>query len=237
MARAPRYRVIYDDIVSQIRNGRLPPPSQLPNEHELARRYGVSRMTVRQALDMLGAEHYVVRRQGSGTFVAERRSGRHLNRLQSFGDELAADDVQVTGETIRFEECRVPPEIAELFGIRTDDIAHRVKRIRKVDKVPAALQDAWIPYAVAPSLTREPLLEDSLYRTLTGRYGVELSHADQELTAVGLSADHAARLGVEEGAPALESKRTTYATDGTVVERVISWTLQQFPLLLRIEAQ
>ncbi|WP_150463185.1 GntR family transcriptional regulator [Nesterenkonia ebinurensis] len=237
MPRAPRYRVIYDDIVSQIRDGRLPAGAQLPNENDLARRYGVSRMTVRQSLDMLDAERYVVRRQGSGTFVAERRSGRHLNRLQSFGDELAADDVDVTSETIHFEEYPVPPDIADLFGIRADDIAHRVKRIRKVGGVPAALQDAWIPYAVAPALTRESLLEDSLYRTLTGRYGVELSHADQELTAVGLSADHAARLGAEEGAPALESRRITYAADGNVVERVTSWTLQEFPLLLRIEAQ
>lgn len=237
MPLAPRYQVIYDDILAQIRDGRLPVAAQLPNEHDLARRYRVSRMTVRQALDLLDAEQLIVRRQGSGTFVAERRPGRHLNRLQSFGDELAADDVEVTSETIRFEECLAPPEIAELFGIRTSDIAHRVKRIRKVDGVPAALQDAWVPYAVAPSLTREPLVDNSLYRTLTGRYGVKLSHAHQELTATSLSPDYAALLGAQAHASALESKRTTYSADGTVVERVTSWTLQQFPLRLRIEAQ
>ncbi|GAB3570801.1 transcriptional regulator NagR [Amycolatopsis endophytica] len=237
MKRGPMYRVIYDDIVGQIRSGALAPHAQLPGEHDLARQYGVSRMTVRQALDVLGSDEFVVRKQGSGTFVSDlARHGRRFNRLRSFAAELAGADEPVGSRVIRSEVAEATAEVAERLGITEGDPTNRLTRVRTVGEKPAALQDAWIPYAVAPGLVREPLIEGSLYRTLTERYGVELQYADQALTAAILDAEQAGLLESEAGSPVLAGQRLTHSASG-VVEFTYGWTLPGFPLLLRIDAE
>ncbi len=236
MQRAPMYRVIYDDLLSQIRSGALEPDAQLPSEPDLAKQYGVSRMTVRQALDMLRADDLVTRKQGSGTFVREpARRGRRLTSLRSFSDELAEASTHVSSETIRAEVAAAPAKVAAALDVGPGDQVNRLTRVRRVDGVAAALQDAWVPYGVAPGLVREPLVEGSLYRTLSERYGIELQWADQTMTATLLAADEARLLGVQQGAPALHGQRTTYSRSDAPVEFTYGWTLPEFPLLLRID--
>ncbi|ASR35536.1 GntR family transcriptional regulator [Prauserella marina] len=238
MARAPRYRVIYDDIVSQIQAGLLAPAAQLPGENDLAKQYGVSRMTVRQALDLLDTDRFVVRRHGSGTFVSDlAKRGRRLNRLRSFADELAGSDGAVASRIVRSETAAASAEVAGVFGVEEGDTVNRITRVRLIEGTPAALQDAWVPYAVAPSLCREPLLGGSLYRTLSERYGVQLRYADQSMTAALLESEQAELLDAEPGGAVLESRRTTYGGAGEVVEFTTSWTRPEFPLLLRIDAE
>ncbi|WP_223839143.1 GntR family transcriptional regulator [Saccharopolyspora pogona] len=238
MVRAPRYRIIYDDIVSQIQAGALAPAAQLPGENDLARQYGVSRMTVRQALDLLDSENFVVRKQGSGTFVSETaKRGRRLNRLRSFADEIAGTSGKVSSRIVRAETARATAEVANVFGIAEGDVVNRITRVRLIDNTPAALQDAWVPYAVAPSLCRETLLAGSLYRTLNERFGVQLRYADQSMTGALLTLEQAALLGTEQGRAVLEARRTTYGAAGEIVEFTTSWTLPEFPVLLRIDAE
>ncbi|WP_381797553.1 GntR family transcriptional regulator [Streptomyces niveus] len=238
MARAPRYQVIYDDLVSRIRSGALAPSARLPSETDLARQYGVSRMTVRQALDLLDSERFVVRRQGSGTFVSGHGDrGRRLNRLRSFAEEIEGTGGEPSTRLIHCETTTAPADVTEVLGGTADDTVNRLTRVRLVDGSPAALQDAWIPYSVAPSLCREPLLDGSLYRTLTTRFGVELRHADQSMTATLLTAEQADLLEAEPGGAALVVRRTTYGSRGEVVEFTTSWTLPGFPFLLRIDAE
>ena len=96
MANAPLYAVINRDLMSQITSGKLKPGHQLESESRLATRYGVSRMTVRQALGQLELEGLVARRHGAGTFVSEPKSiERHAGKLAPFHEELgvAADDI------------------------------------------------------------------------------------------------------------------------------------------------
>lgn len=238
MQRAPRYSVIHDDIVEQVRTGSLEPGMRLPSESDLAKRYGVSRMTVRQALDLLASDEIVVRKHGSGTFVREQpRQGRHIDRLRSFAAELADVDVTVESEMVRSELVDAPIEVAEALALAPGDPVHRLTRVRVVDGVPAALQDTWIPSRVAPSLTREPLVGGSLYRTLAERHGVRLRWADQSMTAELLGDDEAALLRVEPGGAVLRGVRTTYSDADEPVEFTHGWTLPSFPLLLRIDAE
>ncbi|WP_240649494.1 GntR family transcriptional regulator [Streptomyces sp. Z26] len=238
MPRAPRYQVIYDDLVSQIRTGALGRAERLPGETDLAKQYAVSRMTVRQALDLLESEGLVVRLQGNGTFVSDHTErGRRLNRLRSFADEIADTGGTASSRTVACGTAPAPPEAAAAFGGAEGDTANRLTRVRLIGGAPAALQDAWVPYAVAPSLCREPLVDDSLYRTLTQRFGVQLRHADQSMAAALLDAEQADLLGVPPGGPVLEVRRTTYGERGEVVEFTTSWTLPDFPFLMRIDAE
>lgn len=238
MARAPRYRVIYDDIVSQIQSGLLSPGTRLPGENDLARKYAVSRMTVRQALDLLDTDHFVLRRHGSGTFVSDAATrGRRLNRLASFADEIAGTAGAVSSRVVRAEAEPVGTEVAAVFGIDEGDVANRLVRVRSIDGSPAALQDTWVPYSVAPSLCREPLLDGSLYRTLAERFGVHLQYADQAMTGSLLTSEQAQLLETEVGSATLLSRRTTWDAKAAVVEYTTSWTLPEFPVLLRIDAE
>lgn len=238
MQRAPMYRVIYDDIVAQIRSNVLEPAAQLPSENELTKRYNVSRMTVRQAMELLAADELITRRQGLGSFVREdTRRGRRFNRLRSFSEELADTSEPTSSEVVRAEVARAPAEVAAALDLPPGGEVNRLTRVRSVGGVAAALQDAWIPYSVAPGLTREPLLGGSLYHTLNERYGLELRWADQSMTAAILEAPEAALLHVQPGGAVLRGIRTTYSRADVPVEYTHGWTLPEFPLLLRIDAE
>jgi len=235
MARIPMYRMIEEDLLGQIERGDLPRSSQLPSENALAEQYGVSRMTVRQALDRLEAARLVVRQQGSGSFVAGTPGlVRRIGRLRSFSEELANDDVVVTSRVLVQRTETPPPEVAERLG--TDGRqATRLRRVRLVDGVPAALQDAWVPAAVAPGLEHVDLGDGSLYGVLRGRFGVEFGWAEQLVRASLLDADTAAALGVAPGGPALETERLTHAVGNEPIEFVRSWTRAQFPLVMQLQ--
>ncbi|MGQ4267489.1 GntR family transcriptional regulator [Nocardiopsis changdeensis] len=238
MARSVLYQVIYDDIAAQITSGRLKAGDKLESEAELSRRYQVSRMTVRQALDRLFSDELVTRKRGSGTYVRENpRRGRRLNRLRSFAQELAGPAEAVTGRVLSATEEKAPSDVARGLGLKPGDAVSRIRRIRFVGEAPAALQDAWIPYAVAPGLARNPLVEGSLYRTLTEEHGLRLRWADQTLTPALLEPAEAELLSAPAGGAVLHSLRVTYSDTERAVEYTNSWTLPEFPLLLRIDAE
>lgn len=235
MARIPMYRMIEEDLLGQIERGDLPRSSQLPSETALAEQYGVSRMTVRQALDRLESARLVIRQQGSGSFVAGTPGPvRRIGRLRSFSEELADGDVVVTSRTLAQQAILPPADVAERLG--TDGRqATRLTRVRVVDGVPAAFQESWIPASVAPGLEHVALGDGSLYRTLRERYGVEFGWAEQTVRAVLLDGTTAASMEVRAGEPAIETTRVTFATDNTAVEFVRSWTRSEFPLVMHLE--
>lgn len=233
MATRPMYEVIRDDLLDRINTGALAPESRLPSEKELAERYGVSRMTVRQAFDALVRERLVVRRRGAGSFVAPRRArSRRLNRLVPFGDEVTED---VVTTEIRRAVLAPPGEIAEVLGLAEAAEAVRLVRLRTVDGTPAAVQESWVPVAAAPGLARAELVAGSLYRTLAERCGIAVSWAEQEITACAATKELAGLLEVAVRAPLVEAHRTTHDDTGRAVEHARSWTRPEFPFVVRLD--
>lgn len=238
MARVPIYRMIADDLVAQIRSGELPVSSQLPSEAELAQRYGVSRMTVRQAMDQLENAKLVVRHRGSGSYVRDVPGHlRGMNGLRSFVAEISADGSAVTNRIVAQEsQSTVPPEVAAELSTARSTRFTRLARVRLVDGTPAAYQEAWIPFAVAPGLARDELVEGSLYRTLAQRYGVELGWANQVIASVLVDDDLATLLDEKVGNPLLAIRRTTFSTRNVPIEFVRSWSRAGYPLAQRLDA-
>ncbi|MFI6347844.1 GntR family transcriptional regulator [Streptomyces sp. NPDC050560] len=238
MAPRPMYEVIRGDILDQINTGILPPETRLPSESELAERYGVSRMTVRQALDSLNRERILVRRRGAGTFVSPSRPGsRRVNRLRPFRDDVMGDPATVTTAVLLRESTAPPAEVAEALGLADGGRdATRIVRLRTVDDEPAAVQESWVPSTVAPGLLRGELVEGSLYRTLADTWGVELSWADQQISAASATEQLAAWLSVRPGDPLIRANRTTHDSTGRAVEWAVSWTRPEFPFVMRLEA-
>lgn len=238
MARIPVYKVIEEDMRAQIASGELPALSQFPSETVLAARYGVSRMTVRQALDRLESARLIVRQQGSGSFVAEPPAqGRLANQLGSFRDELARRDVAVSTRIVVNETVYDPPEVVRSALKLGEQQATHLVRVRLVDGSPAAFQDAWIPFQVAPGLARTELIDGSLYRTMHEQFGIEFGWAEQYIVSGLLPDDVAQLLEVPAGTPATEVRRTTYSKGQVPIEYVQSWTRSEFPLIVHLEAR
>jgi GntR family transcriptional regulator len=237
VSRPPIYEVIYKDLAAQISSGVFHPDDRLPSEADLAERYGVSRMTVRQAIGRLETEHLVVRRRGSGTYVAPPRSMyRRVNRLASFHEDLDVAEMAVTTR-MHVQEVAVPgDEVRHRLKLKPRQNAIRLFRSRLLDQRVAAIQDSWLPYTVAPGLAREPLIGGSLYRTLRERYGIAPSRAEQEITATAATAEQAEWLGVTRGSPLIAITRVTYADGPDPLELAHSWTRPEFPLLIRLES-
>ncbi len=233
------YRVIADDLLARISNGEFPVSSRLPTETELAARYGVSRMTARQAVDQLENARLVVRHRGSGSYVrAMPGRTRGMNSLRSFAEELTTAGSTVESRVLAQEELDTAPE-----DVR-DDLAAagasrfvRLARVRLVDGVPAAYQEAWVPFHVAPGLAREELSGQSLYRTFAERYGIELGWGDQQISAEPATKALAAILEVQPGTCLLTIRRITYSDKNFPVEAVRSWTRPEFPLAVQLNAR
>lgn len=237
MSRVPRYQVIYEDLSSQIASGVLAPDAQLPSETMLAERYGVSRMTVRQAVRQLEGERLLTRRHGAGTFVTQPRAQRRrLNRLESFADEIRVEAGRVRNIVRDRSAARPPADVADRLKIAAGQEVVRIERLRLVDEVPAALQESWLPYALVPLLSREELVDGSLYRTLRQRYGLRLAWADQEVSASAATARQADALDVDEGSPLLVSTRLTHDDASAPVEFARSWTRPEFSVVIRLES-
>lgn len=234
MAKAPLYQTITQDILDQIEAGQLPPGHRLDSESALATRYGVSRMTVRQALGQLEIDGLVMRRPGSGTFVKQPDAiRRDTNRIAPFYEELGLQAHEITTD-LQVQEVVTPePEVAGLLFAQPGPSATHLVRVRKYHRRPIAVQESWLPYLLAPQLSREPLVEGSLYRSLK-HLGLEVASAEQQVTATAATAEHAAMLGIAEGAPLIMTRRVAHTSTRDVIEVAQCVMLPEFPILIHL---
>jgi GntR family transcriptional regulator len=236
VAQLPMYEVIYRDLDRQMSSGTLKPGDRLPSEGELADHYGVSRMTVRQAVGRLTDERRLIRRRGAGTFVADHHATyRKVHALGPFSEDIGRGDSAVH-TLVHLQQIADPPaEVGDRLGIKPRQKVIRLLRVRLVEGQPAAIQDSWIPYGLAPGLAEEELLGGSLYRTLADRFGIRLTWAEQEVTAAAASVEQAELLQVAPGTPLIAITRVTHSDGTGLAEFARSWTRPEFPLLLRLE--
>ncbi|NMD57466.1 MULTISPECIES: GntR family transcriptional regulator [Tsukamurella] len=198
----------------------LVPGAALPSERQLCEEYGVSRITVREALRQLVAEGTLVRIRGKGTFVADRpaRSRLHLASFHEDMRRLGRNPSTVVLQT----ELRVPPpSTTSALQIRAADRAYHVKRLRLADGVPISIDDAWYPQSVAPAMDSHDLTR-SIYQLLRTEYGQAIDRAEQSIGAISADGEIARLLGVPSGAPILAFDRVAFA-GATRVEHSYSW--------------
>jgi GntR family transcriptional regulator len=193
-------------------DGELGPHGRLPAERELARRFGISRLTVRRVLDRLEAEGEIYRERGSGTFVSERRLTKSLE-LTSFTEDMAARGMTPGS---RLLEARARPAGTDVGGMLQvsprEEVVH-IRRVRLADGLPICLEDAFLPSALFPGILDSPPA-GSLYEHLRARYDVRMAWADQTINATVLDPDQAALLEAPEFAPAFDVSRLAFDTRG-----------------------
>src|SRR5512143_2385154 len=213
----PVYVQIRESLRSDIIQGALKRGEQLPSENELAARYNVSRMTIRQSIEDLVDEGLLYRRHGVGTFVAFPHLQRDHTRLTSFFDKAEQEGVRVQAKLLKLEVIPAKPRVAEALDIPAGSHVIRVKTLRYANGVPITVHDAHVPHQLFPNLVHENLEIQHLW-TLFEKSGYRVKRAVQRLEAREASKDVANLMKIKEGAPVLFKERTVYADDGTPVE-------------------
>ena len=153
----PVHVSIRDDLRMRITVGEWAAGDRLPSETDLAARYGVARMTVRQAIGALAGEGVVVRRQGLGTFAAERLPTRRVGALLSFTEEMRSQGRDVESRLIK-AAVEQPTDLArEALQLAAYAATVSIQRVRIVDGYPIAVQQSWLPCArLLPGSTQSP---------------------------------------------------------------------------------
>lgn len=180
------------------------PGTAAPSERELVERFGVARMTVRQALDALVTEGVLQRFPGRGTFVAPPR--RQPSRIASFTEDMTARGTVAESRTLAAEKVRAPAGVARALSIAPREPVLRWRRLRLADGNPVCLSDAYLPADLVPGLLDGPDLPDSLYDELSAR-GRRPTWAEDSLSAGVATTDEATLLECQEGTVVLRLTR------------------------------
>lgn len=199
-------------------SGRWPAGARIPSERDLAAQHGVSRQTVREALDELERAGLLTRRHGSGTYVMPRRLEQSLLSHFSIVESLRSTGATVGTEVLEQATVKALPAIARELGLRSGTRVLELERLRTVDGEPFMLEHTWLPLRRLPGIENADLRDEGLYALLRRRFGIVLVRAVESLEPVLLRAEEAKHLQDEPGRPALMLLRTTYDTDDQPVE-------------------
>ncbi|GAA3066458.1 MULTISPECIES: GntR family transcriptional regulator [Actinomycetes] len=211
----PLYHQVASAFEKAIRDGLLPPETKLENEIALAKRYNLSRPTMRQAMDQLVQNGLVVRRRGVGTQVVGAPVRRNL-RLSSLYNDLQDEGATPQTTVLSLELVEAETEIAEQLNLTRGAEVHHMVRLRTVDGRALALMENWVPRGIA-DFEQAELESDGLYNLLR-RAGIDFRMAHQTVGAGAADARQAELLDTEVGAPLVMMDRTALDSRGIAVE-------------------
>jgi GntR family transcriptional regulator len=213
----PLHHQVHGHLAALLRGGGWPAGRALPGEPALCRHYGVSRGTLRHALQELAREGLIERLQGRGSFVrAPKREGAIAGSYQRFRAEGPPLDAGCRLLSLR--RAPATAEVARILDLPRGALAWRMVRLRTLHGEPAAIQTSWLPAALCPAFDRAELAARHLVDILRERWGVELSHADEYIEPTTADAGTAARLGIAPGTPMFQLERHTWLPTGRVGE-------------------
>ncbi|MCT9930322.1 GntR family transcriptional regulator [Planotetraspora sp. A-T 1434] len=211
----PLYFQVAEQISEAIRRGDLPPGSRLDNEILLADRLGLSRPTIRQAIQYLVDKGLLVRKRGVGTQVVHGQVKRSVE-LTSLYDDLRRAGQEPGTRVLSIDTVAADDGMAAVLGLPAGTELLRVERLRYAGGEPLALLHNWLPLSTAP-LSASALEERGLYELLRAA-GVRMRVANQRIGARAATPAEARLLDERRGAPLLTMVRTTYDDQGRAVE-------------------
>jgi GntR family transcriptional regulator len=196
--------------------GLLQAGNSLPPEREIATITGLSRVTVRKAIQALADDGIIIQKQGSGSFVAPNapQMEQSLSRLTSFSEDMARRGMDSTSVWLERGVFMPSPDEVLALALSQDASVARIARLRTADDKPMAIERASLSTEILPN----PLaVETSLYDVL-GQSGLRPVRALQKISAINLEEKDASLLKVEVGKAGLRIERTSYLADGRTVE-------------------
>jgi GntR family transcriptional regulator len=221
-ARLPLYHQLKMVVLREIESGHWQPGDRLPTEDDLARRFRVSKITVRHALRELADQGHIRREQGRGTFVERPRLQHGPRELTSFTEEMRRYGLAPRSRVLERGTVPAPAAVASALGIAEGTPVFRLRRLRLANGEPMAVQAAFLPLDLVPGIADVGFGDQSLYEVLESRYSLHPHTARETYGVVLLERGDAELLGVRAGSPGMGVERLTSLADGRRVEYVQS---------------
>lgn len=211
----PLYHQLKQIVRAEIERGTYQPGDRIPTESELIQSFGVSRITVRQALDELEAEGLIVRRHGKGTYVAEKRVEQNLVRLTDFVEDMEIAGLAPSSRVLAFTREPANRVVSEALALPEGEEVVRVDRLRLANGQPIACDTTRLPLRFGLLLSEESLSHETIYHILETRYGILVEEGTFHITAAAASPEQVSLLEIAPYTALLLIQRISY-TAGNV---------------------
>ncbi len=213
---SPLYVQIERDIEISVATSQLNPGDTIPGEIEMARRYGVSRVTVAQAIKELVAAGLLYRLQGKGTFVSHHTIERTESNITSFFYEMVESGHKPRAE-VATEVCQPDAETAHLLRLEPAELVIITRRLRYVDNEPLAYQINTTRHSLCPGLADEDFSTQSFQYILEMKYNLRLVELEESLTCIAPDKNLADILQIPTTIPVLVATRMLYGAKGMII--------------------
>jgi GntR family transcriptional regulator len=207
----PAYFQLKNIILKKIQSGEYPVGSLIPSERDLGENFGISRMTVRQALNQLVLEGVLNREKGRGTFVS--RSKLEQKNIMSFSEAVRQKGLLPSAIVLHFGSEEADAEIAEALGLKGGEKVYVLKRLRLASQVPVGIEEDFIPQRYCPGLEKFDLTA-SLYRLIKEEYSYSVNFVDNIIEASRPAREERELLEMSGGIPVIRVTGVNYTESG-----------------------
>jgi len=214
----PLYTQVKENLRERILDGSYPAHARLPAESELSTIFGVSRITVRQALNDLQKEGVIFKIPGKGTFVSKPKAFQQLTQLEGFGQAMARMGYEIYNQVTSHKTVAASPHVAQRLAVAEGTEVSEIKRVRYLNREPVSLEVTWLPQPIGERLRKEDLASRDIFLILENDYGIALGHADLQIDAMLADDTLAHALRVEPGTAVLRIERLTHTADGAPLD-------------------
>lgn len=214
----PLYHQLYEILRSHIDEGIWKPGDLIPPESELKKTYGVSQITVRQALNNLVEQGIIYRQRGKGTFVSQRMVTSSLTRIMNFADDMRQRGLTPRTELIRTGTAPTSKDTASKLRVEVGEEMALIKRLRFADNEPLSVEHCCLVHRYVPGILENDFSTRSLSEILLTDYNITISSAEQTIRAQTPTQPISELLRISEDEPILVVDRIGYSQHGTPVE-------------------
>lgn len=191
----------------------------IPTEVDISNHFGISRPTVRQAINALVVEGYLYRIKGRGTFISKPKINQEfLKALESYNAEMRKKGLVPSTKVLGLEVVECDDRIAEALKLESGGKVIKLSRIRYANEEPIVFVVTYLPYDRCPDLMNRNLEAESIYGILENEYKLIIDRVVRSLESILAGSFEAELLHIEKGAPIQYFESITYLTDGTPIE-------------------
>ena len=213
----PLYVQIRDSLRRQILDGSYEVHARLPSENEMMNTFGVSRITIRQALRDLHNEGLVFSAQGKGTFVSKPKAVQNVQRLEGFGEAMAAQGYEASARVLSIQQMKAPKAVVAALDLQPGDDVVEVKRVRYLNRSPVCIDDSYFPMDIGRKVFSLDLSGD-IFPLLENFFGIPLGGADIGLDATLADEEAQQYLNLKTGEAILRVERLTHDQNGRPID-------------------
>src|SRR5579862_1160362 len=214
----PLYAQLESLLAAEIAAGTLPPGSQLPKEEDLAKRYAVSRTTVRQTIQNLIRRGLIEIRRGTGTFVLQPKITQELTQLSGFVEDMQSLGRNASARLLDKQIVPASDSVARQLAITTGTPVVRIQPVRLADNSPLSFDETYLPREIGERILENDLETEPIFSLLEQKYDTPLVEAEYRLEAISADMTVAQALGIVAGNPIFLIERTSYTTGGEPID-------------------